>query len=78
MTSESKNTSFIFYLDVSNPKNGLLPLTPCIYGIDTVADHRGEHFFITRRSEQCYNSELVICPVKNLSDFTVLLPHRER
>ncbi|XP_078151590.1 prolyl oligopeptidase family protein [Carex rostrata] len=78
VSSESKNTSFIFYLDVSKVENGLLPLTPCVYGIDTIADHRGDHFFITRRSKQCYNSELVICPVDNVSDFTVLLPHRER
>ncbi|KAJ1694576.1 hypothetical protein LUZ63_011274 [Rhynchospora breviuscula] len=75
--SESKNTRFVFYLDVSKLENGLLPLTPRVYGIDTTADHRGDHFFITRRSEQCYNSELVICPVDNVSDFTLLLPHRE-
>ncbi|KAJ3689177.1 hypothetical protein LUZ61_018341 [Rhynchospora tenuis] len=75
--SESKNTRFLFYLDVSKLENGLLPLTPRVYGIDTTADHRGDHFFITRRSEQCYNSELVICPVDNVSDFTLLLPHRE-
>ncbi|KAJ4785263.1 Prolyl oligopeptidase family protein [Rhynchospora pubera] len=75
--SESKNTRFVFYLDVSKLENGLLPLTPRVYGIDTTVDHRGDHFFITRRSEQCYNSELVICPVDNVSDFTLLLPHRE-
>lgn len=77
VSSESKNTGSIFYLDVSNPENGLLTLTPRVYGTDTLASHRGNHFFIKRRSEEFYNSELVACPVDNVSETTVLLPHRE-
>ncbi|KAL6531076.1 hypothetical protein OROHE_014145 [Orobanche hederae] len=74
--SGSKTTDFVFYLDISKPEDGLVVLTPRLDGIDTSASHRGNHFFIKRRSEECYNSELLACPVDNTSATTVLLPHR--
>lgn len=76
VASESKITRFVFYLDTSKPENGLLVLTPRMTGIDTSASHRGDHFFIQRRSDECFNSELLACPVENISATTVLLPHR--
>ncbi|XP_039123711.1 protease 2 [Dioscorea cayenensis subsp. rotundata] len=75
--SESKNTRFVFYLDISKQENGLMTLTSRTYGIDTSASHRGNHFFIKRRSDEFFNSELLACPVDNVSETTVLLPHRE-
>ncbi|QHN79408.1 Protease [Arachis hypogaea] len=77
VASESKNTKFNFYLDVSKPEEGLKVLTPRVDGIDTTVSHRGDHFFIKRRSGQFFNSEVVACPVDNTSSTTVLLPHRE-
>ncbi|KAK9274711.1 hypothetical protein L1049_021962 [Liquidambar formosana] len=77
VTSESKNTSFVFYLDVSKPEDGLIVLTPRVVGIDTAASHRGNHFFIKRRSSEFFNSELLACPMDNISATTVILPHRE-
>ncbi|XP_019452573.1 PREDICTED: uncharacterized protein LOC109354489 [Lupinus angustifolius] len=77
VASESKNTRFNFYLDVLKPGEGLKILTPRVDGIDTTVSHRGDHFFITRRSDQFFNSEVVACPVDNTSSTTVLLPHRE-
>ncbi|XP_077231275.1 prolyl oligopeptidase family protein [Tasmannia lanceolata] len=76
--SESKNTRFIFYLDVSNQHDGLMVLTPRINDIATSASHRGNHFFIQKRSDEFFNSELLVCPLDNISATTVLLPHRER
>ncbi|XP_009773548.1 uncharacterized protein [Nicotiana sylvestris] len=76
VASESKITRFVFYLDTSKPENGLLVLTPRMTGIDTSASHRGNHFFIQRRSDECFNSELLACPVENISATTVILPHR--
>ena len=78
VASESKTTRFNFYFDVSKPEDGLKILTPRIDGIDTTASHRGDHFFITRRSNELFNSEVVACPLDNVTDTTVLLPHRER
>ncbi|XP_058090244.1 uncharacterized protein LOC131236807 isoform X1 [Magnolia sinica] len=75
--SESKNTRFVFYLDVSKPEDGLMMLTPRVHGIDTSVSHRGNHFFIKKRSDEFFNSELLACPLDNLSATTVLLPHRE-
>ncbi|KAE9618571.1 putative oligopeptidase B [Lupinus albus] len=77
VASESKNTRFNFYLDVLKPEEGLKILTPRVDGIDTTVSHRGNHFFIKRRSDQFFNSEVVVCPVDNTSSATVLLPHRE-
>ncbi|XP_052185758.1 uncharacterized protein LOC127797176 [Diospyros lotus] len=77
VASESKTTRFVFYFDISKPGNQLVPLTPRLDGIDTSVSHRGTHFFITRRSDEFFNSELVACPVDNVSATTVLLPHRE-
>ncbi|CAN4123754.1 unnamed protein product [Withania somnifera] len=76
IASESKITRFVFYLDTSTPENGLVVLTSRMTGIDTSASHRGNHFFIKRRSDDCFNSELLVCPVENISATTVLLPHR--
>ncbi|GJN39425.1 hypothetical protein PR202_gb28543 [Eleusine coracana subsp. coracana] len=75
--SGSKNTSFIFYLDTSKQNKDLVVLTSRVCGIDTMASHRGNHFFIKRRSDEFYNSELVACPLDNVAETTVLLPHRE-
>ncbi|KAK4263440.1 hypothetical protein QN277_028843 [Acacia crassicarpa] len=77
VASESKNTRFNFYLDVSKPEEGLKVLTPRVEGIDTTVSHRGNHFFIKRRSDEFFNSEVVACPVDNISSTTVLLPHKE-
>ncbi|GAV62364.1 Peptidase_S9 domain-containing protein/Peptidase_S9_N domain-containing protein [Cephalotus follicularis] len=74
--SESKTTRFVFYLDVFKPEDGLKVLTPRIEGIDTSVSHRGDHFIITRRSNAIYNSEVLACPVDNISATTVLIPHR--
>lgn len=76
--SESKITKFVFYLDVSKPEDGLIVLTPRLDGIDTSASHRGNHFFIKRRSDECFNSEILACPLDNTSATTVILPHRPR
>ncbi|KAL5199829.1 hypothetical protein ABZP36_021032 [Zizania latifolia] len=75
--SGSKNTSFILYLDVSEHNKELVFLTPRVYGIDTTASHRGNHFYVKRRSKEFYNSELIACPLDNVAETTVLLPHRE-
>ncbi|XWS54382.1 hypothetical protein CRYUN_Cryun10bG0085400 [Craigia yunnanensis] len=76
IASESKITRFVFYLEVSKPEDGLRVLTPRINGIDTSVSHRGNHFFIQRRSDEFFNSELLACPLDNTSATTVLIPHR--
>ncbi|KAK9691472.1 hypothetical protein RND81_09G198900 [Saponaria officinalis] len=77
VSSGSKTTRFVFYLDTSKPEEGLKTLTPRIEGVSTYASHRGNHFFIRRRSDASFNSELLACPLDNPSELTVLLPHRE-
>ncbi|XP_047330026.1 protease 2 [Impatiens glandulifera] len=77
VSSESKITRFVFYVDVTCPDKGLIPLTTRQVGIDTSVSHRGDHFFILRRSDECFNSELLICPLDNVSATKVLLPHRD-
>ncbi|CAA6655717.1 unnamed protein product [Spirodela intermedia] len=77
VASESKNTRFVFYLDILKQDQGLVALTPRINGTDTSVSHRGNHFFVLRRTEELYNSELLVCPLDDPSKTTVLLPHRE-
>ncbi|ESW14728.1 hypothetical protein PHAVU_007G012500 [Phaseolus vulgaris] len=77
VASESKNTRFNFYMDVSKPEEGLKVLTPRVEGIDTTVSHRGDHFFIKRRSDQFFNSEVIACAVNNTSSTIVLIPHKE-
>ncbi|KAK2995294.1 hypothetical protein RJ640_013503, partial [Escallonia rubra] len=77
VASESKITRFVFYIDITEPGKGLTVLTPRLDGIDTSVSHRGNHFFIQRRSEEFFNSELLACQLDNTSATTVLLPHRE-
>ncbi|ERN10239.1 hypothetical protein AMTRI_Chr09g31950 [Amborella trichopoda] len=77
VASESKTTRFVFYLDVLKQEQGLVVLTPRVEGVDTDVSHRGDHFFIKRRSDEVFNSELCVCTLDNLTATTVLLPHRE-
>lgn len=76
--SGSKITRFSFYLNIAKLEDGLVVLTPRVNGINTFVSHRGNHFFIMRRSDKCFNSEVIACPLENTSETTVLLPHRER
>ena len=81
VTSASKTTGFNFYLDVSKPEDGLIVVTLCKEGIDTSVSHRGNHFFILRRTDEFFNSEVVACPVACPLDKTaetIVLSHRER
>lgn len=78
VSSNSKITGFVFYLDIARPELGLMTLTPRLDGIDTSASHRGDHFIITRRSDEIFNSEVLACPVDNTSATTILVPHRKR
>lgn len=75
--SQSKNTRFSFYLDVSKPTDGLKVLTPRLDGIYTSVSHRGNHFFISKSSSEFFNSELLACPTDDITATKVLLPHRE-
>ncbi|KAK9115073.1 hypothetical protein Syun_021870 [Stephania yunnanensis] len=75
--SESKTTRFVSYIDTSRVDIGLVALTPRSEGIDTSVSHRGNHFFIKRRTKEYFNSELLACPVDDVSATTLLLPHRE-
>ncbi|KAH7571212.1 hypothetical protein JRO89_XS05G0267800 [Xanthoceras sorbifolium] len=45
--------------------------------VDTSVSHRGNHFFVRRRTDEFFNSELLACPVDNTTETTVLIPHRE-
>ncbi|KAL0420451.1 UNVERIFIED_CONTAM: Protease 2 [Sesamum latifolium] len=76
VSSESKITRFVFYLDISKTEDGLTVLTPRLDGTDTWASHRGDHFFIKRRSDECFNSEILACPLDKTSTTIVILPHR--
>ncbi|KAJ7554325.1 hypothetical protein O6H91_06G135200 [Diphasiastrum complanatum] len=76
--SGSKMTSFILYMKKNSPAKELRYLTQRIKGIDTIATHRGGHFFIKQRSEDAFNSELLICPIEDVSKTSILIPHRER
>ena len=82
VTSASKTTSFNFYLDVSKHdvskhEYQLEVLTPRKDGIDTLVSHRGNHFFIMRRTDKYFNSEVVACLLDKTAE-TIVLPHRER
>lgn len=82
VTSVSKTTSFNFYLDVSKHdvskhEYRLEVLTPREDGIDTYVSHRGNHFFIVRRTDEYFNSEVVACLLDKTEE-TIVLPHRER
>ncbi|VFQ86339.1 unnamed protein product [Cuscuta campestris] len=76
LASESKTTRFVLYLDISKREKELVFLTQRVSGIETYVSHRGNHFFIQRRSDECFNSELLACPMEDVSHTTALLPHR--
>ncbi|KAL4597783.1 hypothetical protein ACB092_11G013900 [Castanea dentata] len=80
VTSASKTTSFNYYLDVSKPEDGLKAVTLREKGIDTSVSHRENYFFILRRTNELFNSEVVACPVACPLDKTaetIVLSHRK-
>eukprot|EP01018_Ginkgo_biloba_P022451 Gb_27168 [translate_table: standard] len=74
--SGSKTTQFVLFLDVSDAQKELKYLTQRVEGVDTEVSHRGNNFFIKRRSDEVFNSELLVCPIDDVTATTVLLPHR--
>ena len=78
VVSGSKTTQFVLHLLVNDPFQELKPLTPHIPGTDFIVSHRAGHFFIQRRNDEVYNSELLVCPVGSIDNTTLLLPHRPR
>lgn len=78
MYSGTKVTQFVLYLSTQSSAGDMKILSPKIEGEDYTVTHRGDHFFFLRRSEEIYNSELLVAPVDNISAFSVLLPHRPR
>ncbi|KAG0605070.1 hypothetical protein M758_9G029100 [Ceratodon purpureus] len=74
--SGTKVTQFVLYLSCNEPEGDMKPLSPHIEGEDYFATHRADHFYFTRRSEEIFNSELLVAPVNNVSSLKVLLPHR--
>ncbi|XP_050218483.1 uncharacterized protein LOC126669151 [Mercurialis annua] len=77
IVSDSQCTRSVLYIDVSNPEGGAKVFAPCVHGVDITVSHRGNHFFIQRRTDELFNSELLACPVDNICATTVLIPHRE-
>lgn len=78
MYSGTKVTQFVLYLSCNESDGDMKPLSPLIEGEDYSVTHRGDHFYFTRRSEEIFNSELLVAPVDKISSFKVLLPHRPR
>lgn len=76
VVSGSKTTQFVLYLNLSDPRKELKYVTQRVEGVDTIVSHCGNHFFIKRRSKEIFNSELLVCPIDDLTATTVLLPHR--
>lgn len=76
--SNTKVTQFILYLSCNEPDGDIKPLSRHIEGEDYSVTHRGDHFYFTRRSQEIFNSELLVAPVQNISSLRVLLAHRPR
>ncbi|KAK4743041.1 hypothetical protein SAY87_001042 [Trapa incisa] len=76
VASESKTTTIGWYLDVSKPGE-LKILMPRVCGVDASFSHRGNHFFIRRRTDEFFNSELLACPIDNIFETSLLIPHRK-
>ncbi|KAI5075235.1 hypothetical protein GOP47_0009311, partial [Adiantum capillus-veneris] len=76
VSSSSKITQFVLSLKVKDISQEFKPLTPNVTGTDFSVTHRGGHFFIQKRNDEVYNSELLVCPIESVTDTAVLLPHR--
>ena len=76
--SGTKVTQFALYLSTRESTGDMKPLSPKVEGEDYFVTHRGGHFFFTRRSDNIFNSELLVAPVDNISAFSLLLPHMPR
>lgn len=76
--SGTKVTQFVLYLSCNESDGDMKPLSPHIEGEDYSVTHRGDHFYFTRRSEEIFNSELLVAPVQDISSLRVLLAHRPR
>ncbi|KAL3687651.1 hypothetical protein R1sor_013960 [Riccia sorocarpa] len=76
VTSRSNMTQFVLFLDKRSPDGDLEYVMPRVNGVSISVAHTRDHFIITKRSEEVYNSELLVCPVNDRSAPVVLLPHR--
>ncbi|GAQ79408.1 Prolyl oligopeptidase family protein [Klebsormidium nitens] len=68
-------TSNALFLDADKPEGELQMLTPRVQNVEVNVTHSGGHFLITRRSEELFNSELLVAPVTDPTASRTLLPH---
>eukprot|EP00850_Spirogloea_muscicola_P019792 SM000199S05419 [mRNA] locus=s199:71818:86485:+ [translate_table: standard] len=76
LSAGSAVTSHEFSIPTTSPQVEWTAITPRVQDVEASVTHRGDHFFIIRRTEENYNSELLVCPVSNFGELIVLLPHR--
>eukprot|EP00850_Spirogloea_muscicola_P022742 SM000309S11877 [mRNA] locus=s309:95302:110274:- [translate_table: standard] len=76
LSAGSAVTSHEFSIPTTSPQAEWTAITPKVQDVEASVTHRGDHFFIIRRTEENYNSELLVCPVSNFGELSVLLPHR--
>eukprot|EP00850_Spirogloea_muscicola_P003951 SM000016S01939 [mRNA] locus=s16:762582:774087:- [translate_table: standard] len=76
LAAGSAVTSHEFSIPTTSPQGEWTAITPRVQDVEASVTHRGDHFFIIRRTEENYNSELLVCPVSNFGELSVLLPHR--
>eukprot|EP00897_Mesotaenium_endlicherianum_P000293 jgi/Mesen1/10264/ME000778S09606 len=74
--AHSTVTSDVRCLRADEPLGEWRAVTPRVQGVDTAATHRGGHWLIVQRSDEAFNSQLLVAPVDNPSQLSVLLPHR--
>lgn len=74
--SKSSVTSDVRVLRTDDPDGEFVAVTPRNQGVDTAIDHRGGHFFVTQRSDEFRNSQILVCSVEDPSATSVLVPHR--
>lgn len=75
--SGSAVTSDVRYLKSDDPNGEWKVVKPREQEVEYSASDRGDHMFIVIRDEKRPNSEVLVAPLDNLQNTTVLVPHRD-
>lgn len=74
--SGSAITSDVRFIDASNPEGPLIDILPRVADVEYGVADRGDQFIITRRTEEHFNSEVLVSDIDDpAGTLSVLIPH---
>jgi oligopeptidase B len=78
ISAGSAITSDVRYIKASEPESEFVSILPRVSDVEYSVEDRGDQFFIARRDQEKFNSEILIADVSAPNEYSVLIPHNPK